>query len=206
VSYSEFTLQKVRADFGLTFDGTQSLFASVAPVPISPELTGFYRNYLGLGLLMTNEKGKSEFLVSPMLAEVWLRTGRRVGIFSGVELNVDAAAGLSGVCDFLVGRASQQLYVEAPLLAVVEAKKDSIPDGIGQCAAEMVAIQKFNANAHADIDPVYGCVTTGTNWKFLRLQGRNLLLDLDEYTIQQPDRLLGVLLHIVGPTPPSPAV
>lgn len=203
MSYSEFTLQKVREDFGLTFDGKQMLFTSVGPVPISEALSRFYQAYSALGLLMPSEKGRSELLVSPMLAEVWSRTDRQIGIFSGVELNVDAGAGLSGVCDFLLGRASQHLYVEAPLLAVVEAKKDSIPDGIGQCAAEMVALQRFNAKARTDIDPVYGCVTTGLAWKFLKMQGRQLMLDIDEYTIHRPDHLLGVLLHTVGHPPPA---
>jgi len=113
-------------------------------------------------------------------------------------LNVDAAAGLNGTCDFLLCRSDNLYFVTAPVLAAVEAKRDSIPAGLGQCAAEMVAAQRFNQQSGTPIEPVYGCVTTGANWRFLRLSGSRLDIDVDEYLISQPDRILGVLLHCCG--------
>jgi hypothetical protein len=89
-------------------------------------------------------------------------------------------------------------FVEAPILTVVEAKKDSIPDGFGQCAAEMVAVQRFNRKANKTEGAVFGCVTTGSLWHFLRLTSGQLDIDLDEYHILQADRILGVLLHCCG--------
>ncbi len=198
MSFRDFTLQKAQHDFGLTIDPTQFLFADVQPIALSEGLTKFWDGVLPLGLAMPTEKAHSELLVAPLLAEVWDRTNRRIGLFSGVEFNVDAAAGLSGVCDFLLSRSPQLLFVEAPVLAVVEAKRDSIPDGLGQCAAEMVAAQRFNQQSGNAIDPVFGCVTTGSNWRFLRLLGGVLAIDLEEYQISQAERLLGVLLYIVG--------
>ena len=111
---------------------------------------------------------------------------------------MDEKAGLAGVCDFLLCRSENLYYVTSPVLVAVEAKRDSIPDGLGQCAAEMVAAQLFNQNAGKPIDTIYGCVTTGANWKFLRLRGQRLEIDFDEYSINQPDRILGVLLHCCG--------
>lgn len=205
MSYSAFTLQKVREDFHVQFDPTQFLFSDVSPVPLSETMQRYFAEYRTLGMAMPNEKGKSEFLVSPLLAEVWKQSGRRISIHTGVEFNVDPEAGLNGVCDFLLGRTAQLYYLEAPILAVVEAKKDSIPDGLGQCAAEMVAVQRFNLNAGQPTNPVYGLITTGTNWKFLKLDGKNLFLDQDEYGLGDADRILGILLHIVGHTPISSA-
>ena len=54
------------------------------------------------------------------------------------------------------------------------------------------------------METIYGAVTTGINWKFLRLRDSKLTFDLSEYFIQQPDRILGLLAHMVG-LPPAPA-
>ena len=198
MSFRDFTLPKVQQDFGLTTDTSQQLFAKVAPVPLSETLRRYLDDFQPLGMSIPTEKGRSELLVAPLLAEVWRRSEHRISLYSGVELNVDEAAGLNGVCDFLLGRSSQLYYVEAPIVAVVEAKKDSIPEGLGQCASAMVAVQRFNQKANQPRDTVYGCVTTGTLWRFLRLAGKRLDIDLDEYQIAQADRILGVLLHCCG--------
>ncbi len=198
MSFRDFTLPKVQQDFGLTTDTSQQLFVRVTPVPLSETLRRYLDDFLPLGMSIPTEKGRSELLVAPLLAEVWHRSGHRISLYSGVELNVDEGVGLNGVCDFLLGLSPQLYFVEAPVVAVVEAKKDSIPEGLGQCAAEMVAVQRFNQQANKPHDPVYGCVTTGTLWRFLRLAGKRLDIDLDEYQIAQADRILGVLLYCCG--------
>src|SRR5437868_8227749 len=179
MSFRDFTLPKVQQDFGLTTDATQRLFAGVAAVPLSETMRRYLHDFQPLGMSIPTEKGRSELLVAPLLAEVWGRSAHRISLYSGVEFNVDEAAGLNGVCDFLLGQSPQLYYVEAPVVAVVEAKKDSIPEGLGQCAAEMVAVQRFNQKANQPRDPVYGCVTTGSLWRFLRLSGKLLDIDLD---------------------------
>jgi hypothetical protein len=195
MSFRDFTLPKVQQDFGLRASMTQRLFADIAPVPISEELSGFWAKVLPLGLALVTEKARSELITAPLLAEVWDRSQRQIALLSGVEWTVDADAGLNGVSDFLLCRSPLALYVSAPVLVAVEAKKDSIPEGLGQCAATMVGAQRFNQQANQPIDPIYGCVTTGANWRFLRLSGRQLDIDSDEYFIDQPDRILGVLLY-----------
>ena len=198
MSFRDFTLQKVQNDFGLTTDATQQLFAAVTPVPLSETMHRYLEDYQTLGMSSPTEKGRSELLVAPILADVWRQSKRRISLYSGVELNVDEQVGLNGICDFLLGQSSQMYYVEAPILAVVEAKRDSIPDGLGQCAAAMVAVQRFNRNAGKPEGAVYGCVTTGSLWHFLRLAALRLDIDLDEYQIMQADKILGVLLHCCG--------
>ena len=56
-----------------------------------------------------------------------------------------------------------------PVVVVIEAKQENIKLGLGQCAATMVAAQRFNAQRALDIPTVYGSVTTGTAWRFLKL-------------------------------------
>lgn len=199
MSYADFDLDRVRHDFGLALTANRSLFAAVAPVPISPGLAGYWAIALPLGTGSGSGKARSEFLVSPLLNEVWHRSDRRVAVWSGLGFNVDPAAGLTGVCDFALGESAQLLWIEAPVLTVVEAKRDSIPDGLGQCAAEMVAARRLNDAAGLPPGPVYGCVTTGAAWKFARLTGTALDIDGDEYSVPAAaDKILGILLHCCG--------
>jgi hypothetical protein len=198
MSFSDFSLKKVEHDFGLTTDTSRQLFLEILPVPLSETMRRYMDDYQALGMSIPTEKGRSELLVAPLLAEVWRQSKHRISLYSGVELNVDERVGLNGICDFLLGQSRQLYFVEAPIVAVVEAKKDSIPDGLGQCAAAMVAVQRFNRQANKPEGSVYGCVTTGNLWRFLRLTAQQLDIDLDEYPIVQADRILGVLLHCCG--------
>lgn len=86
-------------------------------------------------------------------------------------------------------------------MVIFEAKRENINEGLGQCIAGMVGAQRFNRRNNAPIDPIYGCVTTGTSWRFLRLSGTTVTLDLVEYGLNQVDRLLGILVHMLGPIP-----
>src|SRR5262249_23336964 len=107
MSFRDFTLPKVQQDFGLTTDARQQLFAGVSPVPLSETMRRYLDDFQQLGMSIPTEKGRSELLVAPLLAEVWRRSQHRISLYSGVELNVDEAAGLNGVCDFLLGRVAQ---------------------------------------------------------------------------------------------------
>lgn len=200
MSFKDFDLPKVERDFGLRVDTVHSLFAGVPAVQPHPVLLQFLVKYGPIGMGNATEKARSELLVAPLLAETWDRSNRVMSVLSGVAFDVDPAAGLTGICDFMLTRAPQMIFVVAPVMVVVEAKRDSIVDGLGQCAAEMVAAQRFNQKAGKPINPIYGCVTTGSIWKFLRLTDQQLDVDIDEYPITQPDRILGVLLHCCGVT------
>ncbi len=63
----------------------------------------------------------------------------------------------------------------------------------------MVAAQLFNeAEGVEHIGTIYGVVTTGTAWKFLKMEKLEVVIDLDEYSIEQPEKILGILLAMVG--------
>jgi hypothetical protein len=84
---------------------------------------------------------------------------------------------------------------------IFEAKKESIDDGLGQCIAGMIGAQRFNQRTNAAVPSVYGCLTTGTEWRFLQLTATTLAFDATVYVLNQADRILGILTHIVGPPP-----
>jgi hypothetical protein len=60
----------------------------------------------------------------------------------------------------------------------------------------MVAAQLFNARTGQALESVYGAVTTGNNWRFLKLTGRTIFVDWREYQLAELGKLLGILLHI----------
>ena len=122
---------------------------------------------------------------------------RRISFFSGIDFNVDPENGLTGVCDFLVSLSPMQSLLEAPIIILVEAKKDDPAPGLGQCIAEMLAAQRFNKEKGNDIPCIYGATTTGTEWKFLKLKEKRLQLDIEVYQIAQCDKILGILASMV---------
>jgi hypothetical protein len=68
--------------------------------------------------------------------------------------------------------------------------------GTGQCIAEMIAAQRFNEMNGSAIRSIYGTVTTGSNWRFLQLQGTIVSVDLADYPIPPVDRVLGILTYL----------
>jgi hypothetical protein len=80
---------------------------------------------------------------------------------------------------------------------LVEAKNDNIQSGLGQCMAEMIAAQLFNQLKNNPIRTIYGVVTTGSNWKFMRLCGENIEIDLSEYYLNDIGKILGILKSFV---------
>ncbi len=137
-------------------------------------------------------------IIADVLIELCVHFDNRVSLFSGIDFNVDADAKLVGVCDFLVSLSPERFDLEAPVIILVEAKRDSLTDGLGQCVAEMVAAQRFNAEAGNDIPRIYGATTSGTEWLFLKLEGRKLSIDITAYSIELCDKVFGILASMVA--------
>ena len=75
----------------------------------------------------------------------------------------------------------------------MEAKREDIPSGLGQCVAAMVGARTFNERAGVAAAPVYGAVTTGNNWRFAKLEGDVVFIDRPEYYLPQVGKILGIL-------------
>lgn len=60
-----------------------------------------------------------------------------------------------------------------------------------------IAAQIYNAKKNNAIDCVYGCVTTGALWRFLRLENQSLYIDKLEITLEPVERLLGIFIEII---------
>lgn len=201
MAFPDFRYPDLLATFGLTSEPSADLFEGVPTVVPPAGFTESLAISARLAATVNTEKARSEGMIAPVLTAFWWRYHGRIGLYSGLEFEADAAAGLTGYCDFLVSRAPQQPYITPPAVVIFEAKRENINEGLGQCVAGMVGAQRYNRRHNTATDPVYGCVTTGTAWKFSRLSGTVLTLDLVEYGLPQVDRILGVLAHMIGPVP-----
>lgn len=203
MAYGDFTLRDLQQRFGLILDEAADLFPSTPAVPVSDWLRETLQETLPLALAINTEKVRSELIIAPMLVELRKQTGRSISFFSGVEFNVDPAQGLNGVCDYLVSRSAEQLFVSTPVLIIFEAKNENIKGGFAQCIAAMIAAQQFNEREGNVIPVMHGVVTTGTNWRFLQLEHRSVRIDQREYYIDNVDKLLGILLSITEKVAPA---
>ena len=195
--YSKFTLSRAVEDFDLTVREEPNLFAAIPPVVPTPLLRDILVENVPWAVAVGSEKARSEGIINPVLLEVKRQLGGQVGVFSGEEFNVDIAADLNGFCDFLVSRSSEQLYIKAPVMMLVEAKKEDLKPALGQCLAEMVAAQRFNLSKAQVLETIYGVVTSGTVWRFLQLTEKVVSIDLTDYPLLPVDNVLGVLVWML---------
>jgi hypothetical protein len=196
MAYSSFSLKDIKQKLGLHVVENERLFAEVSSVAISPFLQTTLEKYVPLALAVNTEKSRSEWIIAPILAEFREQFPEQVSVFSGKKFDVDAARGLDGYFDYLISLNAEQYYISAPVFAIVEAKNEDIVEGFGQCLATMFAAQLFNEREQVKVPMIFGAVTTGTNWKFLKLLGTTAYIDLDEYYLKEIDVLMGIFVHI----------
>jgi hypothetical protein len=196
--YSQFTtITKVKEAFNLTTVEGIRFLPEIDPIEPSTVLKTLLETNIPWAIATSTEKSRSEAIINPVLLEVRRIFNQQIGVFSGEEFNVDSTVGLNGVCDFLISRSSEQLDIEAPAVIVVEAKKEDLKVGLGQCIAEMVAAQKFNENKGRSIKIIYGIVSSGTQWRFLKLEETTVTIDFTDYPLPPVEQILGFLVWMV---------
>jgi hypothetical protein len=194
MAYRDFNLKKVQDVFQIKLVEKSGIFADIAPQPISAYLRETLQENVSLATSINTEKARSELIIAPVLVEIRKLLDRKISLFSGIELNVDKDRDLSGFCDFIISDSPEQLFLKAPVITIVEAKNENMMSGLGQCLAEMVAARLFNEREGHSITTVYGAVTSGNLWKFVKLDHDTAHIDLDDYAIKEPDRIIGILL------------
>ncbi len=197
MAYSNFTLDTAREAFGLEEIDAAGIFADFELVVPSELLTAVLARNIPLATAIGTEKAKSEMIVADVLVELREQLEHRISLFSGIDFNVDPENGLAGVCDFVVSLSPRQFSLKAPVIILVEAKNDNLEIGLGQCVAEMVAAQRFNAEKGNNVPRIYGATTSGTEWRFLKLDGKQLYIDMSVYQIERCDKILGILASMV---------
>jgi hypothetical protein len=193
-TYSKMKLDFIRKRFDLRII-REPLFEQVPPLKPSAWLTETLQK--GLDLFLISEKARSEFLVVPILLAMRDFYHCKISIYSGARFDIDAENGLQGVCDFIISKSPPLPTIQAPVMMMVEAKKNDIEEGLGQCAAEMIAARLFNKMEQNPIQTIFGCVTTGEDWQFLKLEEDVIQIDKTKLFINQLDLLLGTFKTMI---------
>ncbi len=199
MSYEEFTLEQINSDFGLTIEENIDLFTDNPDVQLDDYFLRYLHNNIPLAVAIATEKAKSEMIIAPILIELRRMLNNQISLFSGVKFNVDNTRGLNGFCDFLVSQSRQQTFIKSPVIAIVEAKNDNLKNGYAQCMAEMVAARIFNERDGKEMENLFGVVTNGNQWKFLKLNGDVIYIDRSDYYIINPENIMTILISIVKP-------
>ena len=198
MAYGDFTLELIEENFGIK-NRVGQLFPSVQPVAPSEWLrTTLAQNS---GLRLSSEKAKSEAIVFPILMELRQRNDHFLTVHSGCTLNIAPEKGLNGdgwplPCDFILAKDVQSFGINYPIIQIVEAKRGEIELGVAQCAAQLIGARLFNQKRNVELPAVYGCVTNGNEWLFLKLADE-LTIDPKLYFLEHPDEVLGVFQQII---------
>lgn len=192
MAFRDFMFPEVGEQLGLTIrDG--DLFPNPPALAVRPDFLPIVMEGVELATAFDTEKARSEYVIAPILFELWRMTRKRFRLFSGAEFTVDASIGLNGSCDFMLTWGPSQHYVSAPFAAVIEAKRFDYRSGFGQCIAAMRAAAIANERAKTPLTVIHGAVTYGTGWKFLQLQDRVVTIDAGEFLLPDIAHILGVL-------------
>ncbi|MDY6939759.1 MAG: hypothetical protein SWY16_19170 [Cyanobacteriota bacterium] len=196
--YRQFTLSQVVENFQLTLIEGECFLENIVPIAPSSLLEEILKETLPWAIAVSSEKARSEGIINPVLLEVKRQLQGTISVFSGEEFAVQPDVDLTGYVDFLISRSPEQLYVKAPAVVLVEAKKEDLKPALGQCLAEMVAAQRFNQQKQQPISTIYGTVTSGTVWRFLKLEGQTATIDFIDYPLPPVDRILGFLVWMAS--------
>jgi hypothetical protein len=193
--YSSYSFKAVKKQFGLK-SVKNALFEDLQPVEASAWLVGTLEKTMKMAVI--SEKSRSEWLVSPIMIEIKDKNARKMNILSGENLDVDKELSLTGECDFLFVRDPDTLTVESPIFCLVEAEKNDLMGGLGQCVAQMLGARLLNQQDGIEFPAIYGCVTTGSDWQFLKLENQLITLESNLKYIIELNIILGIFQRIIN--------
>lgn len=195
MAYSAFTLDQLKENFGLHIKVSKVFDDSIPSQAPSEFLLRVLKS--SEVLTLTSEKEKSEGIIFPVMVELKTLNIEKISIFSGRTLTADSEKGLSGECDFIISSQPDLFEVDSPIIALIEAKKDDTSNGVAQCIAQMLGSSIFNEQRHQSFPRIYGCVTTGYEWKFIAMEGKTVTIDTKIYFLSQLERVLGIFQYII---------
>jgi hypothetical protein len=195
MAFSDFTLEDVGRTLGISTQEAE-LFPSPRVVAVPAWLRATLDKRTQLALI--SEKSRSEFIVVPILLASRELSPIPLAIFSGQRLDVDSSLGLVGECDFILAATAPIPPLRAPIATIVEAKKNDIESGLGQCVSQMVAARMFNEASGRVNSSVFGCVTTGEVWQFLQLVEAKAVIDRQRYYLDNVEGILAAIQEIIA--------
>lgn len=163
-------------------------FLQMLPVAVDPRFAADL-DFCLQNIAIRSESGAAEFLIAPVLREVWRPYSNDLLIWSHVPFKAEPP--LVGTPDwFFSRRTSLGLVPDLPYVLVVEAKRDDFDAGWGQCLAAMLAAQKLNGSTQRGI---FGCVTNGRLWEFAKLFDKDFTQEVRSFALSDLAGLFAAL-------------
>jgi len=193
--FTDFTLQDVKEIFDLEEKKREAIFDNITVLEPSAWLK---EGFSALDQRSFNtEKERSEALIYPILFEIEKRNHFSFKLFSGENVNFNEEKGLKGELDFAYSLKNTS-YLEAPIFTVIEAKNDNITRHWGQILAQMIGVKEENAKEENDLKTIFGCISTGESWHFVKLENKFIHIDRRPFSIYtEIEKILGIFQYIV---------
>jgi len=192
--FTDFTFQQVLDNFELESHRVE-LFAATETQEANEWLERAIK--IAKNKVLRSEKERSESIIAPILTDLEARHDFNFRIFSGEFIDIDADKGLKGEFDFAFVNDTEATELVAPIFTLVEAKQGDITKHWGQIAAQMVGAREENKNRNEDIKAIFGCITSGELWRFMKLENDCIYIDERTYYLNELEKILGVFQYIV---------
>ena len=192
--YSSFSFASVKKQFdlkstkGIIFDNLE---------PIEPSTWLIDTLKMASQMAIVSEKSRSKWIVGPIMMAIKNANKDKMNILSGENMSVSKDISLTGECDFIFVKDPHTFIVESLIFCLVEAEKHDLIGGLGQCAAQMVGARMLNEQDGVNYPVIYGCVTTGSDWQFLKLENNLITLENNLKYINELPYLLGTFQRII---------
>ena len=194
--YSDFkTLNQVHKILGVNIKSGNELYKHIVPVKLSQWFIETIKISYIRAIQINTEHARQSLIVNNVLIELSQHIG--ISFFLQNVFNVDSGRGLTGNPDAIISRSENQLYIQSPVVVLVEAKKSDLGSGYAQCIAEMEAARIFNEQNGSPISPIYGAVTDGVLWQFLSLENSIATIDSFLYPFDDGSKIVGILKFFV---------
>ncbi|KOR33107.1 hypothetical protein TI05_03125 [Achromatium sp. WMS3] len=196
MAYSDFkTFYQINQDLGIAIEAGNELYADIEPVKLTQWFIETMKMAYTKAIRINTESSRQALIVDNVLLE--LNQHIPISFFLENTFNVDIAKGLTGNPDGIISKSSNQLYITAPVIVLVGAKKSDLGSGLPQCIAEMEAARIFNEQKGTSMSIVYGVVTDGVLWQFLSLQNGTAIIDSYLYNFNNGSKIIGILKFFV---------
>lgn len=196
MSYSDFkALDQVHKLLGISIKSDNELYRHIAPAKLSQWFMETMKIAYTRAIQINTEHARQSLIVNNVLIELSKHVS--ISFFLQNVFNVDSERGLTGNPDAIISRNENQLYIQSPVVVLVEAKKSDLGSGYAQCIAEMEAARIFNEQNADPISPIYGAVTDGVLWQFLSLENSIATIDSYPYPFDDGSKIVGILQFFV---------
>jgi hypothetical protein len=196
MAYRKFKLTELETQFGIQNRLIRWLDTSKT-TPIEP--SDLLKKVIERATLapLSTEKAVSERVISPIMTEVLELNTDTIQLFSGEIINADDDKGLKGEIDFLFNYRPHSPTPEVPIFSITESKIGLLHKAWGQAAAQMLGVFIINQKLNHPLDVVFGTVTDGNSWQFMKLENKIVYIDSRVYTLTELPIILGIFQYFI---------